>query len=129
MRFAGIACVLALVYAPLALAEPYEFYACNFKEGRGEADLDKWIVQWKAVADKLKSPGYAAVVLTPQYAGNEDTPDFFWMGTWPDASAMGAVLKEWVEEGLGTAVSEAGDKIMDCEAASLWWGRKVYGGK
>jgi hypothetical protein len=130
MKFAAIVFGLALLCPSLAQAEPYEFVACNFREGKGMADLDKWLVDWKATVDALeRKGGYTAVVLTPQYAGEAAIPDFYWMGTWPDAGAMGAGLKEYFEDGAGSDAEKAASRIMDCAGRSLWWGRTVYQAK
>lgn len=66
-------------------------------------------------------------MLTPQYNSNPDTPDFFWMGTWPDAAVMGSGMKEYFEEGKGGAADREFAKIGACRQTSLWWGRRVYG--
>lgn len=121
MRTAILLLIVTFLAAVPASAEPYEFYGCTFKEGYGMADLDKAIATWK----KVKQVGsYKAVVLTPQYSNNPDSPDFFWMGTWPDASAMGDGQKHYYEDGAGAAAEAAFAKITTC-TSSLWWGRTV----
>ena len=88
------------------------------------ADFDKWIEKWKKVQADL-SGSYTAVVLTPQYSNTPDRPDFFWMGSWPDAVAMGAGLKQYFEDGAGAGVDADVNKITTCRA-SLWWGRTIF---
>jgi hypothetical protein len=127
MKLTGLALGLVLLVSSVAYAEPYEFYGCNFKDGKDMADLDKWIESWSGTMDGLKSQGYRAVILTPQYAQDPETPDFFWMGTWPDAAAMGAGQKEYFEDGAGDADNTKLNDIMDC-SGSLWWGRAIRGG-
>ena len=87
-------------------------------------DLNNWIEKWKNVQDGLEG-SYTAVVLTPQYDNNPNTPDFFWMGTWPDAAAMGAGQMQYFEEGAGAGVDAELAKILTCRS-SLWWGRTVF---
>ncbi len=121
MRIAALAFVLTLVTAAVASAEPYEFYGCTFKEGKGMADLDKAIETWLKV-EQVGS--YKAVVLTPQYSNNPETPDFFWMGTWPNAVEMGKGTKHYFEDGAGKEADAAFAEITTC-TSSLWWGRTV----
>lgn len=128
MRLAAIVVCLALFSAPLAQAQPYEFLACNFVEGKGMADLDKWIADFTKVANKMENRRYTATILTAQFA-EEDQPDFFWMGMWPDAAMMGASLKEYFEDGAGAEIETAFGEIAVCRGNSLWWGRQVYEGK
>ena len=67
---------------------PVEIFACNFHEGKGSSDLDQWVSQWNAWADKGLAP-YSAWTLTPFYYGEEQTIDFIWLGTSTDAATLG----------------------------------------
>lgn len=106
-------------------ADPYEFIACSYKEGKGAADLDRWVAASKEVLDSA-GDDYSAVVLTPQYADGDQLPDFYWMGKWPTAEKLGVGLGSWFEQGKGDKAMAALAKIADCPSASLWWGRTVY---
>jgi len=128
MRIVTVVLAFALVAAPsAAFAEVHEFYGCTFKEGRGTADLDKWLPTWKAVIDKTKMKDqFSAEVLTPQYDTAANLPDFFFMTTTPNANALGSELNEYFEGGAGNAVGVEPNKFAKCNAA-LYWSRKVYG--
>ncbi len=124
MRNATLLLFVTFLTAGTASAKPYEFYGCSFNEGFGMADFEQWIEKWEKVQGNLEGP-YTAVILTPQYASRPDIPDFYWMGSWPDAAAMGSGLKQYFEDGAGAAVDADVQKIVTCRAA-LWWGRTIF---
>ena len=127
MGLTGAVLSLVLLAPGAAHSEPHEFLGCNFIEGKGMADVDRWLADFKATVDRMKSTGYKAVILTPQFDTTPDSPDFFWMGTWPDAASMGSNLKEYIEDGVGAKLEESLADIADCTGrTSLWWGRTVY---
>jgi hypothetical protein len=124
MRIAALALALSLVAPSIARAEPYEFFACKFREGKTMADFDAWLPKFKAAASKVKD-GSTVVILTPMYA--ENAPDFYWMGWYPDGAKFGIGLRDYFEKGIGDEVEAALAQIVDCSAsASLWLGRTVY---
>jgi hypothetical protein len=126
MRFESTSIALFFFFvATAAHAGPYEFIACNYADGKGGADLDRWVDEYESVLDAALD-GYSATVLTPQYADGEGIPDFFWMGTWPDAQKLGLGLASWYEQGKGDEAMTALAKFADCDSSSLWWGRQVY---
>jgi hypothetical protein len=126
MRAFAISMILACLGASAAAAEPYEFLSCNFRAGKTMADLDAWLPTFAAANDQYKD-GYKAVVMTPVYAEAPNTPDFFWMGTWPDFEKLGLGQRNWFEKGVGSKAIAALDAIADCTSAtSLWLGRTVY---
>ena len=125
MRVSAILTGLAIFAAGAAYAEPHEFIACNFREHKGTADLDKWVASIQSVLDSTQDD-YRAVVLTPQYDGGDATPDFYWMGVWPDAQKLGLGLANWFEKGTGDKAMVALAAFADCKPGPLWWGRQVY---
>ncbi len=128
MRNMAIAIGLLVFGASVAHAEPYEFIACNFNDGKGMADMDRWVASHKGVLDSTLD-GYQATVLTLQYGDSAELPDFFWMGVWPDAGKLGLGLANWFEKGAGDKAMADLAKVADCASSSLWWGREVYSQK
>lgn len=91
------------------------------------ADFDKWVPKWKAVVDKLKMKDqFRAEILTPRYDAESDLPDFFFMDAFPDGTALGSALSEYLDGGAGDAVTVELNKFATCKG-SLWIGRKIYG--
>ena len=131
MRRAAIALSLLISFGSVAHAATYEILGCMFQEGKDMADLEAWLPKFKATADtsKSKAGGYKAVILTPQYGDAPNTPDFLWLGTWPDAALMGSALKDYFEDGGGASVQKDFAAIATCKATSLWWGRTAYQAK
>ena len=78
-------------------AVPVEFFACNFQDGKGMADLGKVIEKFKAYADQ-NDVGYTAWTLTPQFTNDreEDAFDVGWLGAWPDGNAFGKSQDNWM---------------------------------
>ena len=68
---------------------PVELYLCNYNEGKGPADLDKWADKWNAWADSAALEPYSAWTLTPFYFGPDQDFDFIWLGASPDAKSLG----------------------------------------
>ena len=90
---------------------PVETWTCDYKEGKGPADLDSVIAEWNDWMDDNGQSNYFAATLTPQYFG-ERLFDVGWLGVWPDGNAMGASTDFWITEG-----SEMGAKffeVLDC---------------
>ncbi len=54
-------------------ANPVEFFACNFQDGKGMADLDKVIDKFKAYADQNERD-HAALVAAIRQGRLEATP-------------------------------------------------------
>ena len=120
MKNVGIAVALfylaSLGGAPLAQAQqvqgvPVDFLACNFKDGKGRADLEKAAAKFRKWANE-KDIGYAAWNLYPQYHPGLDF-DVGWMGAWPDGEAFGVSMEHWKApetEGLRMAIGE----VIDC---------------
>ena len=91
-------------------ARPVEFYACNFREGKTRADLDKVTAKFREYANK-NDTGYSAWTLTPEYATDAGY-DIGWMGSWPDGVAFGVSQEKWHSIGRGLAAEF--DQVLDC---------------
>jgi len=76
---------------------PVEVYTCNFNDGKGQADLDRWVTKWNAWVDEDPEP-YSAWTLAPFYFGEEQDFDFIWLGTSPDAAALGRAYDKYLAE-------------------------------
>jgi hypothetical protein len=74
---------------------PVEIYTCNFHDGKGSADLDRWVSDWNAWLDGDPEP-YSAWTLTPFYFGEEQDFDFIWLGTSPDGAALGRAYDKYL---------------------------------
>lgn len=74
---------------------PVEIYTCNFHDGKGSADLDRWVSKWNAWIDEDPEP-YSAWTLTPFYFGEDQAFDFIWLGTSPDAAALGRAYDKYL---------------------------------
>jgi hypothetical protein len=124
-----VALTLLLAAASTALADQYVVFACNYKEGKGPADLQKWF-------DTLAKPALDAAgaqaevsVLTPTVSNDPETPDFYWVERWPDLAAYGKSAGLFFDPGakFGNVVVEA-FKIWTCQNA-IYAGAVFYKGK
>jgi hypothetical protein len=95
----GMSNSIAQEEAAMDPAIPAEIYACNYKAGKGPADLDAATAKWNAWADKQQLSDYSAWTLVPFYMGTEQTFDFLWLGASPNARAMGRAQDTWVTKG------------------------------
>jgi len=89
---------------------PVEFFGCNYQDGKGLQDLQKVgekFSKWSAKNDS----GYSAWILTPQFHTNLDI-DVGWLGSWPDANAMGKGQDTWMAGGRELAADF--EKVIDC---------------
>jgi hypothetical protein len=93
---------------------PVEIYTCNYHDGSGPAQLDQWVTKWNAWADTALAP-YSAWTLTPFYYGDEQTFDFIWLGTSPDAATMGRAYDEFLRN---PELNDHFEKIAHCDAHS-----------
>lgn len=95
---------------------PVDIKVCSYKDGMGSADLDKWFEKFNAWAGSTPTPdGYSAWTLTPFYYGPEQDFDFIWMGTSPNAAALGLGHDAWV---YSTEITPEFYTIATCEAFS-----------
>ena len=96
-------------------AHPVETWTCDYKEGKGPADLDAVNAEWNDWMDDTGQTNYFAITLTPQYFG-ERLFDVGWLGAWSDGHAMGAGTDLWITEGseIGAKYSE----VLECNSHS-----------
>ena len=105
---------------------PVEIYACNFKKGQGQADLDKAIAAWNKWMDETGKEPYSAWVYTADYNSPEYAFDVAWLGAWPDGNAMGRLGDRYFSD--GGAVAKGFDKVLNCGAHSNWASMQVREG-
>jgi hypothetical protein len=98
---------------PQDKAAPVEFFACNWQDGKGMADLEKVGQKFSKWADKNDSK-YSAWILTPQFHTNVGF-DVGWLGAWPDGNAFGKAQDAWHAGGRELAADFG--KVMDCSAS------------
>jgi hypothetical protein len=77
---------------------PVETYTCDYRAGKGPADLDEVIDNWNEWMDDVGGENYFAMTLTPHYYG-ENTFDVGWLGSWPSGEAMGQGTDTWMSKG------------------------------
>jgi len=75
---------------------PVETYVCDYNDGKGPADLDKWVEKWNAWADSSAPEPYSAWTLTPFYYGSEQDFDFIWLGVSPSATELGRAYDNYL---------------------------------
>jgi hypothetical protein len=78
-----------LLAANTALAEQYVVFDCNYKEGKGPADLQRWFETIAKPALDAAGAEAEISVLTPTVSNNPDTSDFYWIERWPDLATYG----------------------------------------
>jgi len=94
---------------------PVETYTCNYRDGKGPADLDKAIAGWNAYMDKQGDSDYLAMTMVPVYFGDE-TFDIGWLGANSSGAAMGAGHDNWFAKGAKEAA--AFNSVIDCTSHS-----------
>ncbi len=90
---------------------PVEFFACNWQDGKGMADLKKVAANFSKWADSNDS-GYSAWILTPQFHSANLGFEVGWLGSWPDSNAFGKSMDAWLSGGRELAGEFA--KVVDC---------------
>jgi len=93
-------------------ANPVDFRACNFREGKDELDLAPLLVKFRNYANQ-KDVGYAAWILKPELHSSADF-DFGWLGSWPDGVAYGTSMERWKKD--GKALAREFNTVVDCGA-------------
>lgn len=124
-----VALTLSLAVANVALADQYVVFGCNYKEGKGPADLQKWF-------DTLAKPALDAAgaqaeisVLTTTVNTDPDTPDFYWVERHPDLAAYGKSAGFFFDPGAKfNNVAVEAFKIWTCTSA-IYAGTVFYKGK
>lgn len=94
---------------------PVETWTCNYRDGKGPADLDAAIANWNAWMDSEGIETYGAMTVTPWYHG-EDSFDVGWLGFWTDGAAMGAGTDTYLGKGGEYAAGFA--DVVSCDTHS-----------
>ena len=118
-----------LLSANTALAEQYVVFGCNYKEGKGPADLQRWFDTFAKPALEAAGAEAEISVLTPTVSNNPSTPDFYWIERWPDLATYGKQAGLFFDPGAKYAnvVAEA-FKNWDCTNA-IYAGTVFHKGK
>ncbi len=121
--------VALLLAANTALADQYVVFGCNYKEGKGPADLQRWFDTIAKPAFVADGVSFEVSVLTPTVSNNPNTPDFYWVERWPDLATYGKQAGQFFDPGAKHAnvVAEA-FKLWDC-TNSIYAGTVFYKGK
>ena len=91
-------------------ANPVDFRACNFREGKDELDLAPLLVKFRSYANQ-KDVGYAAWILKPEFQDTAEF-DFGWLGSWPDGVAYGVSTERWKTQ--GKTLAREINSVVDC---------------
>jgi len=95
-----------------AKARPVDFRACNFRDGKTMADLEKVNEKFRNYANKHDF-SYSAWTLTPQYQNGIDF-DVGWLGSWPDGASYGASMEQW--NSTGRDIAAEFNTVVDCSS-------------
>jgi hypothetical protein len=105
---------------------PVDIFACNFNEGKTQADLDKAVAGWNKWMDKSGAAPYQAWTYTAYYNSPAYSFDIAWLGAWPDGNAMGAGTDQWLAD--GDAQANSLNEVLKCEAHSNFASTQIKGG-
>jgi hypothetical protein len=90
---------------------PVDTFTCNYRAGKGPADLEQVIGNWNQWMDDNGAQDYFALTLTPHYYG-ENTFDVGWLGSWPSGEAMGRGTDTWLSK--GSEIGQQFDEVLEC---------------
>lgn len=93
---------------------PVEMFVCDYREGKGQEDLDAATAAWNQFMDDRKVKNYSAWQLTPYYYGAGQDFDMIWMGAATDGNAMGMGTHDYLMEGGDVAAGFA--EVLECRA-------------
>lgn len=93
---------------------PTELYACDFREGKGPADLDAVVDQWNAYLDEQGTDAYQAWTLTRQFFSPEQDFDVLWLGASRDGNTFGQGRDNYHATG-GESIA-AFNSVVECNA-------------
>jgi hypothetical protein len=117
-----VAISASMGWAPSALAaeqspkaSPLDFQACNFRSGKGMADLDKVSEEFREYVNK-NDFAYSAWTLTPQYYSGAGF-DVGWLGAWPDGVSYGVSEEKW--RNTGGDIAAKFNQVLDCGGRQL----------
>lgn len=96
---------------------PVDILACNFNDGKGPADMEPVIADWKEwVGDTDYDDDFAAWMLSKHYTGPDQEFDFLWLLAWKNGGAMGGAWGEYLANGGELAAKFA--EVSNCGAAA-----------
>ncbi len=100
-----------------------ETFACKFKDGAGQKQLDETVALWQRDFAKIDSAAlrtYAASMWTP-YRGGSGESDHIWVGAYPDLKNWSQGETDYYESKEGAVIDARFDAIETCRA-DLWIG-------
>jgi hypothetical protein len=74
-------------------------YMCNYRDGKGPADLMKVAEKWNKWMEKNSSAPYNAWVMHPVLSSTNMPLDVVWLGAWQNGNDMGKGMQEWADKG------------------------------
>jgi hypothetical protein len=100
---------------------PVDIFACNYKEGKGSADLDAVTATWNAYMDDRDADDYAAWTMTKHYASADQDFDVAWLGAHKNGTSMGEGADDWLANGgeVGAAFGE----VLTCDMSGNYASR------
>lgn len=106
-----------LLLPPASHAQAMEnLFDCTLKEGKTRSDLLKFRSEYEAAAKADGIEGYTLRVMFPIYAEAIGPGAFVWVGYFANVDVFAATSK-WFQASDWPA---AFDRLMTCEASSLW---------
>jgi hypothetical protein len=100
---------------------PVDIFACNYKEGKGSADLDAATATWSAYMDDRDADDYAAWTMTKHYASADQDFDVAWLGAHKNGTSMGEGADDWLANG-GEAAAAFGE-VLTCDMSGNYASR------
>ena len=96
---------------------PVETWTCDYRDGKGRADLDKVNAMWNDWMDDTGQNDYYAAIITPTFYG-ERAFDVGWLGVYEDGNAFGVGTERWYTEG-GEVGAKFGE-VVTCSSHTGW---------
>jgi hypothetical protein len=93
-------------------AAPVDFRACNYRDGKTLADLQKVSAKFRDYANK-NDLAYSAWLLVPEYHTGIDF-DVGWLGAWPNSEAYGVSMERWKSN--GRQLQAEFSQVIDCSS-------------
>ena len=95
-----------------------EIFGCTFNKGKNMSHLNSVIRRYNQWADQRNNTNYTAFTLVPLYRSAELTFDVIWLGAWPNGSAMGDGISQWLNEGQG--LQNEFDEVAPCDTSMMF---------
>ena len=92
---------------------PMELYTCDYKDGKGYADLKQVAAKFNAWMDSTNQQNYWAFLMVPYFRSDQQDFDVLWAGGWPTGAEMAGEVRRWVGE--GGAVGAEFDAVVKCD--------------